>query len=71
MPSYKHFAVTLPSSTDSGNYGEMESCPNGHYVTSFNMKFQVWIFENRHVDDTALNGIKLTCSDAANTEITR
>jgi hypothetical protein len=49
----------------------MESCPDGQYVTSYNTKFHVWIEEYKSDDDTALNGIRLICSDATNMELTR
>lgn len=46
--------------TDFGTWGQEEFCPNGSYVTGVNLKIED---DQLDGDDTALNSIKLICTD--------
>lgn len=52
--------ISSPKLTDFGRWGHEEYCPPGTWVSAVNLKIED---DQGRGDDTALNGIQLTCSD--------
>ncbi len=46
----------------------MASCPDGAFANTFDVKFLEWA---GGIDDTAVNAVKLFCTDPIATEVTR
>ncbi|XP_042217547.1 vitelline membrane outer layer protein 1 homolog isoform X2 [Homarus americanus] len=46
-----------------GKWGSVDLCPSGSYVFAFEIKFE----PAGHVDETAMNGIKMYCKDVTGT----
>lgn len=54
--------------TNFGDWGPEDLCPDGSYVIGFDLKIEDF---QREKDDTALNGISLTCFDLKQNRITK
>src|SRR5438067_1692917 len=51
--------ISSPSITNWGEWGDIESCLEGHFVNAYQVKLQSYQGDN---DDTALNGAMLHCA---------
>ena len=53
--------IEPPWTQDWGSWGSWSKCPGGHYVEAVRVKVEN--YQGTFYDDSALNGIRLKCSD--------
>jgi Vitelline membrane outer layer protein I (VOMI) len=66
-PSEKLSAISVTNGGPAGHWGSFELCPDGTFAGGFSVKTEKYVNPG---DNTAVNGIRLHCSDGVNPQET-